>query len=117
MQKDKHWKTVKMGSSDESFSECGLSIGCWGGKILGKIGNFVLGSGYDPKTSKNQRLAETLGKRMMQGDVVAWKSPCQEKRLVLHKIQDGRQTYSLQEKIVFYRDDNKKLRRFDTEKN
>ena len=112
MQTDKHWKTVKMGSSDEI---CG--VGCYAKKILRNVGNYIMGSGYDPSLSET--ISNSVDNQLKSRNVVLHTNESGDRRIVLHKMSEGdtQINWSLQEKVVFYRDDNKKLRRFDTDKN
>ena len=116
MATDKHWKTVKTGKSQLGTADelCGLY--CQGQKlttaVLSSVPGYILGSGYDPKI-----VSEAVSKTLVSGkDVVLARSPKRE--LVLHRYNKDSNImeWSLREKIVFYRDDEKRLRRFDTDK-
>lgn len=107
MPEDKHWKTVKTGKSQLGSADeiCGLN--CQGQKlttaVLGRVGGFIIGSGYDPKT-----VSEAVSKTLVSGkDVVLARTPTRE--LVLHKYNKDSNImeWSLREKIVFYRDGEK----------
>ena len=100
MQQDKHWKTVKMGDTDEG---CGLNIGCHikqkVGGVVKRVGGWILGSGYDP--SLNETMYNSVAERLKTNDVVLQKNKTGNQRLVLHKVSEGDTTvnWSLQEKI------------------
>ena len=69
MPQDKHWKTVKMGSSDEG---CGLSVPCWGKKVVGNVLGYIMGDGYNP--SHNETLFEKMGSKLQSHDIVLSKN-------------------------------------------
>jgi hypothetical protein len=93
MPDDKHWKTVKMGSSDEL---CGIS--CWGKKILGKVGSYILGSGYNP--SINETLSNAIDEKLKSRNVILHTNEAGTRRVIVHKLSEGdtQIKWSLQEK-------------------
>tara|TARA_R110001592_G_C12847537_1_gene721515 strand:+ start:166 stop:486 length:321 start_codon:yes stop_codon:yes gene_type:complete len=97
------WKVVasgdtkSMGSSDEGVL-CG--IGCWAGKVMGKVGNYIMGSGYDPKLS--EQLSETVGETLKSKNVVLYRNPSRTHEVILHKVSEGDKhiAWSVREQIV-----------------
>ena len=89
---DTKWKTVKMGSSDEL---CG--IGCWGGKILSKVGNYML-SGYNP--SINEIASNAIDEKLKSRNVILHTNEAGTRRVIVHKLSEGdtQIKWSLQEK-------------------
>ena len=99
MQTDKHWKTVKtigMGSQDDGICGIGCQVKKYTGKILGKVGNLIIGDGFDPQLK--EALSTRLEEQLLNSSIVLYKN--ENKRLVANKfVENAEQTLSLQEKI------------------
>ena len=102
MANDKHWKTVKMGSADEG---CGLSVSCWGGKVIKGAMGYIMGAGYDPTLEESQAALfestlKAIDEKLKSQNIILQTNEAGDKRVMIHKISEGdtQVKWSLQQK-------------------